>query len=196
VYCSSCGSDVRDDAQFCGSCGSKQDERLPQTISAVGTSGSKYNKKSWMSRHPVWTIVLLGFVVGLLRLSIPVGDSSQNPVSSEPSKPAPAPAVKWIPGIGETAKVSSFGGGSDVLAFVSEEALDKYKTASLNGQDSGKTEFVSLMAAGKIIATRKGTSVSVVKASGWNGWRKVRFVNGEHAGRAAYLLDQWTVYSK
>jgi len=53
-----------------------------------------------------------------------------------------------------------------------------------------------LIAAGKVVATRRGTSVSVVYASGLYGWHKVRLVNGEHAGEAVYLLDQFTVYSK
>lgn len=102
----------------------------------------------------------------------------------------------WAPGIGETAKISSFGGGRDVLAFVSEDALNEYKTASLNGQASGEAAFRSLIPAGDVIPTRRGTSVSVLDASGWNGWHKVRLVNGEYAGEVVYLLDQWTVYSK
>jgi hypothetical protein len=212
MYCPYCGSAIADDAQFCRSCGkpqstpknpiegSEQRTTAPQNFvfqSQNGKPGLASRTGYLIGRHPIWTIFIL--LIVLWWLSSPLiknVDTAQQSRASQQSNTASSPAETWTPGIGETAKITSLGGGSDVLAFVSEDALKEYKTASLGGQDSGQAAIQSLIAAGKVLATRRGTSVSVVSASGWNGWHKVRFVNGEHAGEAAYLLDQWTVYSK
>jgi len=200
MYCAYCGSTLGDAAQFCSSCGRRQDVNQGRTPAVTGKLVSQDGVGNWAAHHPIWTIVILVFVVGMFSHAL-IGnvDSSRQPTKFTPDMLFGNPQAvseAWTPGIGETAKVSSFGGGSDVLGFVSENALNEYKTASLSGQVSGEAAFRSLIAAGKVVATRRGTSVSVVYASGLYGWHKVRLVNGEHAGEAVYLLDQFTVYSK
>jgi hypothetical protein len=111
-------------------------------------------------------------------------------------KIVPAFAERWTPEIGETAKISASDGGSEVWAFVSEDALDEYKTASLSGRDFAMAAFRSLTSSGKVISTRNGTAVTIVQANGLNGWRKASVLDDDHAGQKVYFLDQWTVYTK
>ena len=213
IRCPFCKEVISVDSKICKFCGGFLEQRLagpsvPIRGSAVGAVALPLRRSErtggisrifdWMRSHPILTILLLLLFLGMTTQSLLNSrrESAQQPETFQQSKPAADVSAEWTPGIGETAKVSSFGGGPDVLAFISESALNEYKRASLSGQDSGQAAFRSLIAAGEVIVARRGTSVSVMSSSGWNGWHKVRLVDGEHAGEVVYLLDQWTVYEK
>ena len=60
MYCQYCGSGIRDDAQFCGSCGRRQ--IAAQNSRSALNAPKKVGKGNWIARHPIWTIVIILFV--------------------------------------------------------------------------------------------------------------------------------------
>jgi hypothetical protein len=82
MYCQYCGSAIGNDAQFCGSCGRRQ-IAAPGPRSPLATP----KKGNWITRHPIWSLLIAFVVLGHLF----AGDSPKSEKQNLQVEEAPKP---------------------------------------------------------------------------------------------------------
>src|ERR1700740_1392150 len=82
MYCMYCSSAIDGNAQFCSVCGTRQESVVPLTGAKAAPKKSG-NVLDWMGRHPIWTIIILLFVVGQLSRVLLTNDQSTRPTTPE-----------------------------------------------------------------------------------------------------------------
>lgn len=97
MYCTRCGTENREGSAFCGNCGSafSSESTAPsknQGSRAREQKGLVENVFDWMGRHPVWTVLLLLFLIGeVARISLNDVGTGTEKDSTAASQAAPQP---------------------------------------------------------------------------------------------------------
>ena len=90
--------------------------------------------------------------------------------------------------IGETGVLKGVAGAGSVPVFVDRKALDAYYEANArNDYEDGMKELFN---AGKLYMVDVGTKVRVL-SGGFTGWKEIRILEGEFAGRRGFVSGQW-----
>jgi hypothetical protein len=147
----------------------------------------KENKKSWIRRHPVLTVIgillLLSFILSPF---LP----EENSVSNKNKKSSNIDSDPEIVSIGEKG-ILSLEDDKEIMVATSKENYDAMVDASIAHDEIG---FKNLYFQGKTYLLSSGTQVLVLDQD-WTA-TKIRVLEGSHYGESAWTNYEWIIPEK
>jgi len=143
----------------------------------------KEKPKNWFKKHPIWSGVIILFLIGMVVSPLLPKDSSSN-LNYNPSSNTPPTSDSL--GTGEEGKL--YTGTGIVGVAITEEALDELTKAAIAKDSIG---YQNVFLEGKAFLVDDYTKILVIEIK--FSKEKVRVLEGDYYGKSGWVPTEWVI---